>query len=152
MTIKYSAAALSLALLFSPLSHADSTVPYVNEYLPDIAEKNTAVAERFVHFFEPVAGQAEWIKNYGTTTPARLVTAGENEQNYLVFQGCKPHDCNTQSYLVLYNPKSEQFEAGALRTDTMTDQGTLTETKITWLGEANDSLTQVMWDEFTPSE
>lgn len=151
MTIKYSAAALSLALLFSPLSHADSTIPYVDEYLPDIAEKNTAIAERFVHFFEPVQDNAEWVKNYGTTTPARLVTAGDPEQSYLVFQGCKPHDCMTQSYLVLYNPKSEQFEAGALRTDTLTDQGVLTETRLQWLGDASDSLAQVIWDEFTPN-
>lgn len=103
-------------------------------YLYEAAQSDLNLVSSYKQLIAPVVEQADWLAGYGTASPAQVENVDGTE--YLVFTGCKPHDCPSQSYAVMYDPKQKQMVAGALVTNVY-ENSEITSTEINWLGEAN---------------
>lgn len=107
----------------------DSSQPYLFE----AAQTNLNLASSFKKIIAPVAEQAPWLLSYGTGSPAEAEKIDNTD--YLVFWGCKPHSCTSESYVVLYEPKSKEVVAGAFVHNNFADNTNLKNSEITWLGQ-----------------
>lgn len=72
-----------------------------------------------------------WVKTGGTASPARTVKLGA--ETYQVLSVCKPHDCATERFAVLWSEKS-RLMSGLFST---VDEKTAQE-KLTWLNVSDD--------------
>ena len=136
-------AALVSVCFASSIAFASPTpsTPKAASYLAQEAETNPALAKSFATLTAPIANKAEWVKSYGTATPSVAVEL--DGQPYLLFSGCKPHDCPAETYVVLYDMKSKQMVAGAYVVNTFKD-GSAVSSTIEWLGSPNFDQTTLL--------
>ena len=71
------------------------------------------------------------MAQFGTASPSQDVTV--NGKTYTVYQGCKPHNCPAESYVVLYDAPNKKMLAGAF-VQNKYEQGVLMDSKVSWLG------------------
>lgn len=121
-------AALCLAA-GSPFAHAADDAPH----LYDAAKADAALSAEFQRVTAPIVQQAPWVRTFGTTAPA--ATESLDDRSYDVFWGCKPHDCISESYVVMYDRQAKRITAGAFVRNTFSGPK-LTSSGITWLGQA----------------
>lgn len=139
MTTHFHRLALAVAALACSASAAMAQPPAKapgaiapGSHMAEAAQANPALAAAFKQLMTPLK-QASWVASYGTTSPS--VIDKTLDTSYLVFHGCKPHDCTSESYAVLVEPGSGKLIAGAfVRSDA--DGPRLKESRITWLGDA----------------
>lgn len=72
-----------------------------------------------------------WVKTGGTASPARTVKLGA--ETYQVLSVCKPHDCATERFAVLWSEKSRHMTGLFSTVDEKTAQE-----KLTWLNVSDD--------------
>ncbi|HEY9280696.1 MAG TPA: Ivy family c-type lysozyme inhibitor [Eoetvoesiella sp.] len=100
-------------------------------HMYEAAKADPALSAEFQRITKPVATESPWVLSFGTTSPSTIESV--NGQAYDVFWGCKPHDCITESYAVLYDRNAKRIMAGAFVRN-MYNGPALTESHITWLG------------------
>ena len=125
---KYLLAPLTLALFVSN-SYASDIKP---ELLADAVTHNATLKAEFQRITETVLEQAPWIRDYGTATPAEPITI--DATTYLVYRACKPHDCPSQGYAVLFDTNKQTMVAGAFIENSYRDQLNLDTSTVHWLG------------------
>lgn len=131
-------AALGLASSMALASPAPAT-PTAASYLSKDVDANPALAASFATLTAPVARKADWIEQYGTASPSVAVEL--DGRPYLVYTGCKPHDCPAETYAVLYDTEAAQMVAGAYVVNTYQD-GINVASTIDWLGRPDlDKIT-----------
>ncbi|MEN5252505.1 Ivy family c-type lysozyme inhibitor [Alcaligenes aquatilis] len=126
---------LGSALLVPVLSHAQSSE---SVYLADLAKSNKQVAQQYQNLMQDVAKRASWVKEFGTASPGETVSL--DGRDYQVFQGCKPHDCTSSSYVVLLDAQAQTLSYGAFVENKESGPG-WTSSQIQWLG--NPELDQI---------
>jgi len=137
MPIRYSVAAMALTAAASAC-HAQSVQEsrhrevQAGMHMYEAAKADPELARGFAQAAKPVIGAAPWVSNYGTTSPAEREEI--DGRSYLVFHGCKPHDCITESYTILYDPAGRRIHGGAFVRSEY-DGAILTGSRITWLGK-----------------
>jgi len=144
MKVKSELAVLTVApMLFSSDSAAADTISKQEEplYLYQVAKSDLNLVSSYKKLVAPVLDQADWLANYGTASPAQAENVDNTE--YLVFSGCKPHDCTSQSYAVIYEPQQKKMVAGALVTNNYEGQN-IKSSETTWLGETDLDLARVL--------
>lgn len=129
MLSKYTLGALALVVSIGN-SYAQESV-----YLPEAVNTDAALKADFARITAPIAKEATWITQYGTTTPAEQIEL--NGTTYQVFSGCKPHNCPAESYVVMYDPSKKQITAGAFVKTDYTSGDTASHTAIQWLGNTD---------------
>jgi len=130
-------------LLSSTLAIADTVSGTDGEalYLYEAAQSDLNLVSSYKQLIAPVLDKADWLRGYGTASPAQVENLDGTE--YWVFAGCKPHDCPSQSYVVMYDPTQKKMVAGALVTNTYEEQD-IQSSQIEWLGETNLDYTRVL--------
>src|SRR5690606_6869917 len=103
----------------------------VGEHMYEAAKTDKALTAEFKRIMDPLSSKATWVESFGTTAPSTIETV--DNKIYQVFWGCKPHDCTTESYVVMYNQETKKITAGAFLKNNY-DGPNLTESRITWLG------------------
>ena len=163
---------LTAALVLSTASlatHAveSSTTPYVGNYIADVAKEHKSVADSYKIITEPVHARFDWLKDYGTASPATEVTI--DGKKYAAFSGCEPHNCTNSSYVLLLDPESNEFVTGAVLfqndddtqkkeatpnpTDPKPAQDTSKpQTTVMWLGEYSYDYIPSVWRLFYPED
>lgn len=126
---------LGTALLVPVLSHAQSSE---SVYLADLAKSNKQVAQQYQNLMQDVAKRASWVKEFGTASPGETVSL--DRRHYQVFQGCKPHDCTSSSYVVLLDAQAQTLSYGAFVENKESGPGWAS-SQIQWLG--NPELDQI---------
>lgn len=126
---------LGSTLLAPFLGHAQTSE---SVYLADLAKSNKQVAQQYQSLMQDVAKHANWVKEFGTASPGETVSL--DGRNYQVFQGCKPHDCTSSSYVVLLDTQKQTLSYGAFVENKESDQGWAS-SQIQWLG--NPELDQI---------
>ncbi|AWG35760.1 Ivy family c-type lysozyme inhibitor [Alcaligenes aquatilis] len=126
---------LGTALLVPVLSHAQSSE---SVYLADLAKSNKQVAQQYQNLMQDVAKRASWVKEFGTASPGETVSL--DGRHYQVFQGCKPHDCTSSSYVVLLDAQAQTLSYGAFVENKESGPG-WSSSQIQWLG--NPELDQI---------
>lgn len=134
--IRIFAATLCLAV-GSPFVNAAET----DLHLYDAAKADPALAGEFKRIMAPIAKQSSWVQSYGTTSP--LVIDSLDEKKYQIFSGCKPHDCITESYVVMYDQQAKRITAGAFVRNTFSGPD-LKKSAITWLGKGDLDAARVL--------
>lgn len=125
------AAILALPLAIAPLP---SSAEPAGKHISEAAAADSALAAEFKRIMAPVSSSSAWVEFFGTTAPATLETV--DGKAYSVYWGCKPHDCITESYVILYSQENRTISAGAfVRNDY--DGPQLMKSDITWLGQAD---------------
>lgn len=99
-------------------------------HMAEAAQASPALAKDFARLTQSL--KVEWLKAYGTTSPAVVQTV--DEKRYLVFQGCKPHDCTSESYVVLVHEQSQKIAGGAF-VKSENDGPRFTQSHVTWFGD-----------------
>lgn len=122
----------SLALAL-PLTFGAFSAQAEQAYLAEVAENHPALAKQFQDMMQPFMREADWLANYGTSAPGSKVSI--DDTNYIVYWGCKPHDCTSENYAVLVEPKSQKLVAGAFVRNHYKEQN-ITHSNVTWLGNA----------------
>ncbi|MGB6103560.1 MAG: Ivy family c-type lysozyme inhibitor [Pusillimonas sp.] len=102
-------------------------------HLYEAAKADPVLSTEFKHIMAPIAGKSPWVLSFGTTAPSTIETV--DGKTYDVFWGCKPHDCVTESYAVLYDRNAKHIQAGVFVRNNY-DGPTLTESQIIWLRDA----------------
>ncbi|HLS51487.1 MAG TPA: Ivy family c-type lysozyme inhibitor [Burkholderiaceae bacterium] len=126
-SLQFFAAAL---LLISPqLSAADEP-----KHLYEATQADPALKKAFAELVKPVAKDAPWLSNYGTTAPP--VDKTLDDTSYQIYWGCKPKDCIRESYTVVYNPKTQEMVAGAFVRNEF-DGPMVKNSQTTWLGKTD---------------
>lgn len=129
------------ALLFGLSSFGAAFASDKPVYLADLANQHPEINTSFATLMAPAIKQADWVKNFGTASPAEYIQL--DGKQYAVFTGCRPHNCPSESYAALYNPTIKQFVAGAYIQNTTTNDQ-LSESKIIWLNGSNTDLTNAL--------
>ncbi|ATH98580.1 Ivy family c-type lysozyme inhibitor [Alcaligenes faecalis] len=119
---------LGSALLVPFLGHAQSSE---SVYLADLAKSNKQVAQQYQSLMQDVAKHASWVKDFGTASPGETVSL--DGRDYQLFQGCKPHDCTSSSYVVLLDTQKQTISYGAFVENKESGPG-LASSQIQWLG------------------
>lgn len=109
--------------------------------LPQLVENEPALAEDYKRVMSPLAESSSWVLQFGTTAPAAVEAIDGKE--YYAFWGCKPHECTTESYVLLVDQDTHKISAGAFLHNEYDGQ-TLTSSEITWLGETSFDLARAM--------
>ena len=122
---------LSVACLFSMSALNAQQVNLTENYLFDAVEKDEALAKGFKDLTEPLNKSYPWVASFGVATPA-VVESIDNKE-YVLYQGCKPHSCPAEAYVVMYSPEDKEMVAGAFVKSIYQD-GVLKESQIEWLG------------------
>ncbi len=117
------------ALLVPVLSSAQSSE---SVYLADLAASNKQVNQQYQSLMQDVSKRAAWVKEFGTASPAQTVSL--DGRDYQLFQGCKPHDCTSASYVVLLDTQKQTMSYGAFIENKASDKGTAS-SQIQWLGD-----------------
>src|SRR5690606_3334539 len=120
---------LGSALLAPFLSNAQSSE---SVYLADLAKSNKQVAQQYQSLMQDVAKNASWVKDFGTASPGETVSL--DGRDYQVFQGCKPHDCSSSSYVVRLDTQKQTISYGAFVGNKEAGPG-LARGQIQWLGK-----------------
>ncbi|NYT85811.1 Ivy family c-type lysozyme inhibitor [Pollutimonas harenae] len=122
-----SIALLALPLtIFSQIGSAEQT----DKHLYAAAKADPALSAEFERVMMPFSSNSPWVKSFGTTAPATTETV--DGQTYDVYWGCKPHDCITESYVVMYKQSTKKITAGAFLQNSY-DGPNLTKSRITWM-------------------
>jgi hypothetical protein len=100
-------------------------------HMYEAAQSDAALADGFRRITRPLIKKAPWLKSFGTTSPSTSETI--SGKTYQVFHGCKPHDCITESYTIMYDPQAKRIVAGAFVRNTFKGP-VLTGSRIKWLG------------------
>lgn len=125
------AATLALPLAIAPLPSCSEPA---GKHISEAAEADSALAAEFKRIMTPVSSSSSWVESFGTTAPATLETV--DGKAYSVYWGCKPHDCITESYVILYSQDTKTISAGAFTRNDY-DGPQLIKSDITWLGQAD---------------
>lgn len=107
------------------------TFPVGEGYLFQEVAKDPALAQQFAEITAPLTTHFSWVAKFGTASPAQEVKV--DGKTYTVYQGCKPHNCPAESYVVLYDTSSKKMLAGAF-VQNQYEQGMLMDSKVSWLG------------------
>ncbi|WP_394064123.1 Ivy family c-type lysozyme inhibitor [Alcaligenes sp. WGS1538] len=110
-------------------------------YLSDLAAASKPVADQYRALMRDVSKRASWVNQYGTASPAEAVSA--DGRNYQLFRACKPHNCPSESYVVLLDAQDQTIKYGAFVENKTSGSG-LTSSRIQWLGKPEDSLARQM--------
>lgn len=100
-------------------------------HLFEAAQSDQVLAQAFAQTMEAIARTSPWVRQYGTTSPASIETI--DGRSYVVFQGCKPHDCVSESYAALYDPQRGKMRAVFVQSDYAGPS--LTQSRLSWLGK-----------------
>lgn len=101
-------------------------------HLYEASKADPALSAEFQRIIKPVATESPWALSFGTTSPS--TTESVDGKAYEVFWGCKPHDCISESYVVMYDRSERRIIAGAFVRNVY-DGPALNESRITWLGK-----------------
>ena len=74
------------------------------EYPSDLLKNDT----QFRRLYQSLVAREKesWLsKLKGPQSPIEHVTAGAQDDEYLLLDACKAHNCNTENVLILYSPK-----------------------------------------------
>ncbi|HRL21876.1 Ivy family c-type lysozyme inhibitor [Alcaligenes sp. SDU_A2] len=126
------------ALLVPLLATAQSDAPV---YLADLASTNKHVADQYRALMRDVAKRASWVNQYGTASPAETVSV--DGRNYHLFRACKPHNCPSESYVVLLDAQKQTLAHGAFVENKTSGPG-LASSRVQWLGEPDTDLARHM--------
>ena len=127
---------------------ADSApVPFVNEYLGDLAQQHKEIAASFAKLTENSPEQTAWIANYGTASPGVAITV--NDKDYVAFSACEPQNCPQSGYVVILDPNTQQFLHGAVRYESSAKE-TIHQTTVEWLGKYDLDFVPAIWQQFYP--
>lgn len=125
---------LGIACVFSVTAiSAQQTEPTEN-YLFEAVKKDKALAKGFAKLTEPLNHSSPWIASYGVATPATMEKL--DGKDYVIYQACKPHDCPSESYVVVYSPTDKKMVAGAFAKNDYQNSN-LIESKVQWLGKSS---------------
>ena len=125
------ASAAALVALAPVQAQPAQTFPIGEGYLYQEVAQDAALAQQFTEITKPLSTHFSWVAQYGTASPAENLKV--DGKNYTVYQGCKPHDCPAESYVVLYDATHKKMVAGAF-VQNKYEQGALLESKVSWLG------------------
>lgn len=120
-------------LLGMTAANAQQTEPTEN-YLFEAVKKDKALAKGFNELTEPLNKTFPWVASFGVATPA--ATEKVDDKEYVVYQGCKPHNCPSEAYVVVYNPADKKMVAGAFVKNNYQNNN-LVESKVEWLGNSS---------------
>src|SRR5690625_4134075 len=81
-------------------------------YLYEAAQSDLNLVSSYKQFIAPVLDKADWLRGYGTASPAQVENLDGTE--YWVFAGCKPHDCPSKSYVMMYDQTQKKIVDGAI--------------------------------------
>jgi hypothetical protein len=109
-------------------------------HLYEAAKTDSALAKAFASVMKPVLKGSVWVKTYGTTAPSAVETM--DDRTYIVFQGCKPHDCVTESYAVMYEQATGKIYAVFVKNGY--DGPALKGSRLTWLGKPEFDQARVL--------
>ncbi len=110
-------------------------------HLGEAAQKSSALQKSYQQLTAPLLDAAPWLANYGTTAPASA--ASLDNTDYLIYWGCKPHDCISQSYALLYDIKQDKLVAGAF-VDNQSAGPNMDTSSITWLGQTSFDQARIL--------
>lgn len=111
------------------------------QHLYEAAQANPALKSAFEQIMAPVVKASSWLESYGTTAPPTVETL--DNVDYSVYWGCKPHDCISESYVVMYDPTSKEIVAGAFVRNTF-DGPNVIKGETTWLGKTDWDKAKVL--------
>lgn len=100
----------------------------------EVVARQADVRQAWQSLLQPLATQYPWLAQFGTQRPSEL--AGFNARQYLLYEGCRPDDCDGERYLMLFDPNTGKAWA-ALRLDQHAEGKTAT-TRIQWLGAPDE--------------
>lgn len=133
LTSLLSLSAVALLALSTVQAQPAQTFPIGEGYLFQEVAKDPALAQQFAQITEPLNTHFPWVAKYGTATPAESIKVDGKE--HTVYQGCKPHNCPAESYVVVYSPTDKKMVAGAFVQNKYDAPNLLVESKISWLGQ-----------------
>lgn len=120
-------------VFFTASSAAQAQQPTVfTDYLYEAVKTDKVLAAEFAAITKPLSMHFPWVAKYGTATPAEIIQVAG--QDYAVYQGCKPHNCPAESYVLIYSPSAKKMLAGAFIQNKYSQSTFLDESKISWLG------------------
>lgn len=125
---------LSLGVGTVAAAGADEPTRSNSPYLFEAVQKDAALKAAFAQAIEPELSTSPWLSEYGVASPAVSQTI-DNVQ-YQIYSGCKPHDCPSESYAVMYDPQSQRIVAGAVVRNHF-DQNQLGQSTVQWLGQTD---------------
>ncbi|MCB6183801.1 inhibitor of vertebrate lysozyme family protein [Leeia sp. TBRC 13508] len=99
------------------------------------AAKNVDVKTAWETTFAGEFASHPWLASFGKQRLSELTSF--NSRMYVLYEGCKPEDCEGERYLMLFDPNSGKAY-GAFRTDAQS------ETKIHWLGQPDEPIQTYM--------
>lgn len=121
------------ALAVAPvMAQPAQTFPVGEGYLYQEVARDNALAQQFAEITQPLNTHFGWVAQYGVAVPVEYVQIDGKE--YAAYQGCKPHDCLSEKYVVLYDEQARKMVAGAFIQHKF-EQLTLLESKLSWLNE-----------------
>lgn len=134
--IYVSVVALPLALAV-PATHAAQA----GQHMGEAAQADPELSAEFQRVMRTMLASAPWVESYGTTSPSATETIDGHA--YEVYWGCKPHDCVSESYVVMYSPDDKIIVAGAFVRNRY-EGPDLAESRITWLGKTESDTARVL--------
>lgn len=133
-----STALLTLPLVIFTLS---ANAGQTGKHMYEAAKADPALSAEFKRIMKPFISTSSWVESYGTTSPSTIETV--DGKTYEVYWGCKPHDCITESYVVLYSQQTRKITAGAFLQNSY-DGPNLTKSAITWLEKTDFDSARVL--------
>ena len=126
------------ALIAPLMAGAQTTQPV---YLADLAAADKQIADQYRSLMRDVSKRASWVNQYGTASPAETVSL--DGRDYQLFRACKPHNCPSESYVILLDPTKQTVSHGAFVENKSSGQG-LGSSRIQWLGAPEADLARQM--------
>ncbi|WP_018149768.1 Ivy family c-type lysozyme inhibitor [Leeia oryzae] len=99
------------------------------------ASRQTDVKAAWQTTFADELAAHDWLAGFGQQRPSELTSF--NSRMYVLYEGCKPGDCDGERYLMLFDVNSGKAW-GAFRTDKQHN------TEIHWLGQPDDAIQTYM--------
>ena len=129
---------VALPLAFAvPATFAEQT----GQHMGEAAQADPELSAEFQRVMRSMLASALWVESYGTTSPSTAETM--DGRAYEVYWGCKPHDCVSESYVVMYSPADKTIVAGAFVRNRY-EGPDLAESRITWLGKTEFDAARVL--------
>lgn len=135
------ATTLSLFALPFALMIQTAKAEQAAQHLYEATKTDPVLAVEFNRVMEPFFSNSPWTKSFGTTAAAAPETV--DGQSYDVYWGCKPHDCVTESYVLMYHRASKKITAGAFLINDYNGPN-LSKSRITWLEKTEFESARVL--------
>ncbi len=125
--------------LIAPLAAGAQTVPPA--YLADLAASDKHIAQQYRSLMRDLSKRASWVNQFGTASPAETISL--DGRDYQLFRACKPHNCPSESYVVVLDPQKKTLNHGAFVENKSAGPG-LGSSRIQWLGSPEADLVRQM--------